>query len=118
VSLLVILDPEAQAEFDEGYDFYEGRRSGLGERFADAVQVTLERIAELPQLHSVMFGNVRKAVLKGFPYSVYYRVETSQVRVLAVFHTSRDPNIWQSRAEPIDGPESQDRTPRTPVDGD
>ena len=41
MSLPVILDPEAQAEFDEGYDFYEGRRSGLGERFG-AVQVVLD----------------------------------------------------------------------------
>jgi len=37
LSLPVILDPEARAEFDEGYDYYEGRRAGLGESFADAV---------------------------------------------------------------------------------
>ncbi len=39
MSFPVVLDPEARAEFDEGYDFYESRRAGLGERFADAVQV-------------------------------------------------------------------------------
>jgi plasmid stabilization system protein ParE len=44
------------------------------------------------------FGDVRKAVVNGFPYCLYYREEPSQVRVLAVFHTSRDPSIWQSRA--------------------
>ena len=98
MSLPVTLDPEARAEFDEGYDFYEGRRAGLGERFADAVQAVLDRVAGLPQVHAAVFGNVRKAVVKGFPYCVYYREEPSQVRVLAVFHTSRDPSIWQSRA--------------------
>ena len=98
MSLPVILDPEAQAEFDEGYDFYEGRRPGLGERFADAVQVVLDRIAGQPRLHATVFGDVRKAVVQGFPYCVYYREEPLQVRVLAVFHTSRDPSNWQSRA--------------------
>jgi len=37
LSLPIILDPEARDEFDEGYDFYEGRRAGLGEVFAAAV---------------------------------------------------------------------------------
>jgi plasmid stabilization system protein ParE len=62
------------------------------------VQVVPDRVAGLPQLHAAVFGDVRKAVVKGFPYCVYYREEPAQVRVLAVFHTSRDPNIWQSRA--------------------
>jgi plasmid stabilization system protein ParE len=97
VSLPVILDPEAQSEFDEGYDFYEGRRAGLGERFADAIQVVLESIAGSPRMHGAVFADIRKAVVRGFPYCVYYREEPSQVRVLAVFHTSRDPSIWQDR---------------------
>ena len=97
VSLPVSLDPEAQAEFDESYDFYEGRRAGLGERFADAVQVVMDRIAGLPRTHATVFADIRKAVVRGFPYCVYYREEASHVRVLAVFHTSRDPAIWQDR---------------------
>ncbi len=98
LSLAVILDPEARVEFDEGYDFYEGRQAGLGEVFADAVQLVLDRIGESPQSHRVVFGNVRRAVVHGFPYCVYYREEATQVRVLSVFHTKRDPNVWQSRA--------------------
>lgn len=94
----MILDPEAREEFDAGYDHYEGRRAGLGESFADAVQVALDRIASAPQLHRVVFADVRRAVIRGFPYCVYYREEAAQIRVLSVFHTKRDPNVWQSRA--------------------
>lgn len=98
MSLPVVLDPEARAEFDEGYDFYEGRRAGLGEAFADAVQAVLDRIGLNPKLHAAVFGDIRRAVVRGFPYCVYYREEATLVRVLSVFHTSRDPAIWQSRA--------------------
>lgn len=95
--LPVILDPEARDEFNEGYDLYESRRAGLGESFADAVQVVLDRIAVMPQLYRIVFGDIRRAVVRGIPYCVYYREEASRVRVLSVFHSKRDPNIWRSR---------------------
>lgn len=97
MSLPVVLDPEARAEFDEGYNFYESRRVGLGERFADAVQVVLNRIGQIPRMHAAVFGDVRRGVVRGFPYCVYYREEPALVRVLSVFHTSRDPSNWQGR---------------------
>jgi plasmid stabilization system protein ParE len=98
VSLPIIFRPEARAEFDEAYDWYESQRAGLGEAFADQVQLVLDRIAAMPQIHAAVLGNVRKAVVRRFPYCVYYREEATCVRVLSVFHTSRDPKIWQSRA--------------------
>ena len=98
MSSAVVIDPEAQDEFDEAYDYYEGRRPGLGEAFADAVQVVLDRIGIMPRMHRAVFGDVRRAIVLRFPYCVYYREESSLVRVISVFHTSRDPAIWQSRA--------------------
>ena len=98
MSLPVILLPEARQEFDDAYDWYENRRAGLGETFADQVQRVLDRIAVMPRLHATVLGDVRKAVVKQFPYCVFYREEASCVRVLSVFHTSRDPKVWQDRA--------------------
>ena len=34
MNLPVILYPEAKVEYDEGYDYYELRRAGLGDEFA------------------------------------------------------------------------------------
>jgi plasmid stabilization system protein ParE len=94
----IIFRPEARAEFDEAYDWYESQRAGLGEVFADQVQQVVDRIAAAPQIHGIVVGNVRKAVVTRFPFCVYYREEASSVRILSVFHTSRDPRVWQSRA--------------------
>jgi plasmid stabilization system protein ParE len=71
--------------------------AGLGEAFAEKVQEVLDRIAAMPRMHAKVLGEVRKAVVMRFPFCVYYREEQSCVRVLSVFHTSRDPRIWQSR---------------------
>jgi len=94
----VVVDPEAQDEFDGGYDHYESNRVGLGEVFADAVQEVFDRVGRMPRLHRVVFADIRRAIVRGFPYCVYYREEPTLIRVLSVFHTSRDPAIWQGRA--------------------
>ncbi len=98
MSLPIVFRPEARKEFDEAYDWYEGQRPGLGEAFAEQIQRVLDRIAATPRMHAAVLGDVRKAVVARFPYCIYYREEAACVRVLAVFHTSRDPSIWQSRA--------------------
>jgi plasmid stabilization system protein ParE len=98
MSLPVVLTPEAQAEFDDAFDWYENQRPGLGTVFAERVQDALDRISANPQLHATVFKDIRKAVVQRFPYSVYYRAETSRVLVIAVFHGRRDPSIWQARA--------------------
>jgi plasmid stabilization system protein ParE len=98
VSLPVILRPEARAEFDDAFDWYENQRPGLGTVFANRVQEVFNRIAVNPQLHAAVFRDVRKAVVAKFPYTVFYRVEATCVRGLAVFHSRRDPGIWQGRA--------------------
>lgn len=98
MSLPVVLRDEAQAEFDEAFDYYEGQRAGLGVDFAARVQRVFDRISAHPQIHGIVFADIRKGTVTRFPYSVYYRADAARVEVIAVFHSSRDPSIWQVRA--------------------
>ena len=45
MSLPVVLRPEARAEFDEAFDWYEQQRSGLGVDFVTQVQEVFDRIS-------------------------------------------------------------------------
>jgi len=87
----------ARNEFDEAYDWYEEQRPGLGEEFSQRVQEVLDRIAALPELHQCDFKDIRRGVVRGFPYSVLYRAKADKIVVVAVFHGKRDPAIWQAR---------------------
>jgi len=98
MSLPVVLRPEARAEFDEAFDWYEQQQPGLGVDFTTHVQEVLDRIGATPELYAQVFQEVRRAVVRRFPYSVFYKIEPQQVVVLAVFHSRRDPKIWQARA--------------------
>ena len=97
MTLPLVLRAEARAEFDEAFDWYEQQRPGLGLDFMRRVQQAFDLIEQMPELHARVFEDVRCATVRRFPYAVYYRVETDQIVVLAVFHGRRDPKIWQER---------------------
>ncbi len=98
MSFPLVIRRKARAEFDEAFDWYEEQRAGLGIEFAGHVQSVFDRIAANPELHSLVFRDVRKALVRPFPYSVVYRIRGGRVVVLAVFHNKRNPDIWKSRA--------------------
>jgi toxin ParE1/3/4 len=97
VNLPVVLRDEAQAEFDEAFDWYDAQRIGLAPAFAAEVQKVFDRIAANPFMHQAVFADIRRGVVRRFPYSIFYRPHPERVEVIAVFHTSRNPSIWQSR---------------------
>ncbi len=98
MSLPLAFEPEVEADVDEAYAWYERHRVGLGEAFMVEVQAVLDRIQQNPELRATIYREVRRSPLRRFPYAVYYRLEPGRIVVLAVHHTKRDPNRWQSRA--------------------
>ena len=87
----------ADTEVTESAEWYEDQRQGLGFEFIDHVQAVLDRIAEDPLRYPVVLRDIREAIVSKFPFAVYYRVKPDRVVILAVFHCSRDPAVWQSR---------------------
>ena len=97
MTLPIVLRQEARAEFDEAFDWYEQQRVGPGVEFAERLQAVFDRISAMPELHAIVHRDVRKALVRRFPYAVFYRVRAGRVAVLAVFHAKRDPELWKSR---------------------
>lgn len=93
----VLFRPQAEAELLEARAWYDGRREGLGAVFAAAVESTIDRISENPLAYSRIRGDTRRAVLRRFPYAVYFRVLADEIVVVAVMHGRRHPLRWQSR---------------------
>ena len=96
-SFTVIFTPAARAELIGAQDWYEGKSRGLGRRFRLAVDVLAGRMSASPVQFPVVYRNVRRALLRRFPYSLLFVVEEKTVLVIACFHASRDPVQWQMR---------------------
>jgi plasmid stabilization system protein ParE len=92
--------PDAVVEFNEAFDWYETRSPGLGDTFAEQIRQTIDVICRLPLLSKIVFENVRRRSVRRFPYMIFYQVINEDIRIVSVFHTSRDPKVWQSRVKP------------------
>jgi plasmid stabilization system protein ParE len=97
MSLPVVLRPEATKDAAEAIGYFDALRPGLGQAFLIQVQDVLLRISGMPELHGIVWRNVRAARLRRFTYVVYYRVHEDRLEVLAVVQGNRDAAVWQSR---------------------
>lgn len=91
------LRDEAEEDIRDAAQWYEGERVGLGREFTRAVRALLATVAREPERYPRARAEVRRALLRRFPYAVYFVVEPEVVVVLACVHVRRDPQVWQSR---------------------
>ena len=96
--LQVIFGPAARAEMLEARDWYEAHATDLGRRFVAEADLVVQRIAARPVQFPLVFKDVRRARLRRFPYTLFFRVDDAAAYVIACFHGSRDPRRWQYRA--------------------
>lgn len=95
----VVFRRQARREFDEAGDWYEQERAGLGLEFLAEIERLIQRIASTPEQFPILYRDVRKAVARRFPFCVYFRERNQYIVVLAVFHSARNPAVWQQRAK-------------------
>lgn len=93
----VIFDPRAKTEFDEICQYYQRQKTGLGDDFTEMVRQGLQRLLAQPESCPVEFGDIRRAVLKRFPYKLLYSIETDHLYVIAIAHQHRKPDYWIDR---------------------
>ncbi|PZR71984.1 MAG: addiction module toxin RelE [Chthoniobacterales bacterium] len=92
----LIFKPEAERDLTEAYEWYEERDKGLGSEFIRAVDTCASQIQRHPEMYPVAYRDVRQAVTRRFPYSIFYLVEEDTVVIVSVFHASRDPRIGKA----------------------
>lgn len=99
MSFPVIIRSEAEADLTEGFNWYEERRDGLGFEFLREVKMIQDQLRQNPLRHAVIYRNVRRALVRRFPYKVFYLFEHNKVEVIGVIHASRHRRSWQQRVQ-------------------
>jgi plasmid stabilization system protein ParE len=95
----VIFTRTASAELIEAQNWYEKEAPGLGRPFRQAVDAMVERMSASPRQFPVIYKNVRRALLRRFPYALMFVIDPDDTLiVISCFHSSRDPAHWQRRA--------------------
>ena len=97
MTLRIVFRRAAKNEFNDAAVRYDEQRAGLGEEFVIEIAQAIARAAAAPERHPIVFGDIRRAVARRFPFSMHFRVRSDSLVVLAVFHRRRNPAIWQRR---------------------
>jgi plasmid stabilization system protein ParE len=93
----LVIAPEAELDLLQAYGWYEDQRVGLGEAFLSKVDACIQSVRRSPEIHAPVLNNYRRALVRRFPFTVFYEYENETVTVDCVFHTSRDPDKWRRR---------------------
>ncbi|MCK1740898.1 type II toxin-antitoxin system RelE/ParE family toxin [Bradyrhizobium sp. 139] len=94
----VLFTQAARADLADAVRWYDAHAPHVVPQFRDALRAALIRIADNPKQFPPALKNTRRALLRRFPYILVFREMDDAIYVVAVFHTSRDPLIWQHRS--------------------
>jgi len=90
---------DAKNDLQESAEYYEHNQTYLGHNFLDKVEEALERIKENPVQFPQIYKEVRRALVGKFQYQVLFVIKSMKIIVFAIFHNSRNPEVWKQRVE-------------------
>ena len=91
--------PHAADEYLDATRYYLDHASPLlAAAFVAEIEAAIQTVLLSPTAWPVVEEpQIRRYLLKRFPYSLYYRCEQEQVSIYAVMHFSRRPGYWHYR---------------------
>jgi toxin ParE1/3/4 len=93
--------PDALQEFEAAARFYAECQDGLELRFIACVEAALLQILDDPTRSRILQDDVRRCLVRVFPYAILYSIEPDYVLIVAVMHCSREPGYWRHRVDTL-----------------
>jgi len=93
----LVIRADARGDIHHAGRWYEQQMGGLGARFMTELDRVLQRIRETPLQFPEVDEGVRRALLRRFPYGVYFLLDSASVVILAVLHLHRRPRVVRER---------------------
>jgi plasmid stabilization system protein ParE len=88
---VLITSDEAFLDIENGVEYYNSQKKGLGKRFAITIKKTFADIRKMPMSASFIFDDTRYKVVAKFPYNILYRVQGNIIFIARVFNTHQRP---------------------------
>ena len=91
MSCSLIIQPDAELDIQDAFTWYETQGSQLGSEFVRAIDVSLSGIGRNPFAYPFIRKPIRRALIRRFPFGVFYVVDQSMIAIIACLHGKRDP---------------------------
>ncbi len=89
--------PDAEEEMYEAAKYYQSQTSGLGVDYLSEVERAIASIAQSPMTWPKLEGELRRRLVRRFPYGILYYIDPDEIVVVAVAHLRRKPGYWKKR---------------------
>src|ERR1035437_139465 len=95
----VEFNPAFFEDIAQAVDWYNEKQHGLGDKLFNAVKKQTKKLRTSVLHYAIKYDDIRCMPIERFPYVVHYRVDeqTKIVKIEALFHTSRNPGLWDER---------------------
>ena len=97
MSSKVIILPFAELDIKESVNFYKEKNQRTALEFIESLNIAFNLIMDNPKTFPIVKTNIRKYIMKKFPFCIYFIDKNDKIYILAVFHTKRNPSIWEER---------------------
>ncbi len=93
----LIISTKASEEYEEIYSFYKDKSVKLGVRFSEELLEFIEKIESNPNLFQAEDSVYRRAHLKTFPYTVFYKVldDRNLIEVVSIWPQAGRTRGWR-----------------------
>lgn len=85
----LVVTPSAKRDIAEARYYYA--QFGKADHFLAVVEDAFELISQRPLMFPVAYEHVRRALVRRFPFSIFFVLDDHRAVVLAVHHRRRDP---------------------------
>lgn len=90
--------PAVEGELREIQRYYEDRSPGLGMQFLNEFERQVLLIAATPERWMVVSADIRRCLMRRFPYVIYFRRSSAErIRITVVKHQQRHPEYGCER---------------------
>lgn len=88
---VLALGPTTVADLRAAREYYDAANHGLSRRLDDALDEVFGRLEAFPRSAPLVAGyeDVRRAIVRGLPYVVFYRHRPGRIDVLRILHAAR-----------------------------
>lgn len=87
----------AEDDVRKAFLWYEDKKEDLGLNFENHIDEAVASIQTNPFKTQIRYKDTRVFFLKKFPFGIHFQVKRSVILIVAVFHTSEDPEKWAER---------------------
>ncbi|MDZ4809849.1 MAG: hypothetical protein SGI96_16530 [Bacteroidota bacterium] len=90
---IILLSPDAIADIDEGFEYYNSKSQGLGFEFTDTINAYLGKISKVPTASAIRYDNIRVKPVDTFPFTIHFTIDeaNNSIIIIRVFNTWQEP---------------------------